>query len=410
MFTHAYGTMLVPLFLLIQKDLHLKGVKDVGLIVTVYGVTYSSLSFKTGAMADRYNRRTLLAVGLLGNSLAILLMGFTHHYGLMLAWAVIGGMFGSLFHPTANALVPAHYPKSPGLAIGLLGIGSGLGFYLGPHFSGWRTSASWSLPMVSTWQKPLVELGIAGICCGVLFLFFATDPDAKIDKSKSNPEKRNTPIPLGRVLTLRTIWIALTLGCRDFSGVSSVSLIGIYLLKAHGYTAEKTGAILGSMMLISIFVNPLSVFVSPGKKRLPIMIILLVIGGSTLAFVPWIAIAWLLVVLAFFQTCHLGSYAVSDAAMLERVPGYLRGRVVGVFLTIAGTASACGPSIMGLLVDRLGERSASPSAYGPIFIFIGLLMVFSSTSARFIAALGPVQGARIEPFSETMPATMETMG
>jgi len=39
-FTHAYATMLVPLYLLMVQDLHLKGVQAVSLIVTVYGLVY----------------------------------------------------------------------------------------------------------------------------------------------------------------------------------------------------------------------------------------------------------------------------------------------------------------------------------------------------------------------------------
>ena len=194
-FTHAYGTMLVPLYALMITSLHLTGYKAATLIVTAYGVTYSSLSFITGTLADRFDRKNLLAIGLLGNAAAILLMGFAGRYEMMLLLAVLGGIFGSLFHPTANALVPAHYPKSPGLAIGLLGIGSGLGFYLGPRYSGWRTSATWELWSVASWQKPLVELGAAGIFCGLLYLFFATDPAAKInihEKTKSEPMSKPT--------------------------------------------------------------------------------------------------------------------------------------------------------------------------------------------------------------------------
>src|SRR2546423_1169900 len=178
MFTHAYGTMLVPLYLLIRDDLHLRGVKAVAFIVTLYGVTYSLLSFKAGVLADRHDRRALLGIGLLGNAAAITLMGFTHQYALLLALGVVAGVFGTLFHPTANALIPAHYPRSPGMAIGLLGVGSGLGFYLGPKFSGWRAeSAHWQFFHVASWQRPLIELGIAGIACALLFLIVASVTD-----------------------------------------------------------------------------------------------------------------------------------------------------------------------------------------------------------------------------------------
>src|ERR1700689_3966134 len=73
-FTHAYGTLLVPLYLLIVADLKLGGVKAASLIVTVYGLVYCMGSYGAGVAADRANRKTLLGLGLLGNAGAILLM------------------------------------------------------------------------------------------------------------------------------------------------------------------------------------------------------------------------------------------------------------------------------------------------------------------------------------------------
>src|SRR5439155_24591071 len=174
--THAYGTLLIPLYLLVVRDLHLSGVKSVSFILTLYGMVYCSLSYFAGVLADRYNRKMLLGVGLLGNALAIVAMGLTRQYEWLVAWGVLGGLFGTLFHPAANALVPAHYPKSPGMAIGLLGIGSGIGFYAGPQFAGWRAqSASWHFGHIADWQRPLVESGLAGVVIGIIFLFVAKE-------------------------------------------------------------------------------------------------------------------------------------------------------------------------------------------------------------------------------------------
>ena len=38
-----------------------------------------------------------------------------------MAFGVLAGLFGTLFHPAANALGPAHYPKSPGMDALVLG-------------------------------------------------------------------------------------------------------------------------------------------------------------------------------------------------------------------------------------------------------------------------------------------------
>jgi len=76
-FTHAYGTMLVPLYLLMVRDLKLTGVKQASLIVTLYGLVYALGSYGAGVLADRFNRKALLGIGLLGNALAIVAMGLT---------------------------------------------------------------------------------------------------------------------------------------------------------------------------------------------------------------------------------------------------------------------------------------------------------------------------------------------
>src|SRR6266702_1956158 len=78
--THAMGSMLVPLYLVMREDLRGGGVKEIALIVTVYGVVYALLSYPAGILADRMNRKVLLGVGLIGNALAVFLMGLTHRY------------------------------------------------------------------------------------------------------------------------------------------------------------------------------------------------------------------------------------------------------------------------------------------------------------------------------------------
>src|SRR3954468_12757678 len=110
-FTHALGSMLVPLYLLMRDDLRRTGVKEIALIVTVYGVVYALLSYPAGILADRMNRKVLLGGGLIGDALAVAPLGMTPSYRVILLLATVGGMFGSVFHPAANALVPAHWPK-----------------------------------------------------------------------------------------------------------------------------------------------------------------------------------------------------------------------------------------------------------------------------------------------------------
>src|SRR5438128_10524371 len=52
-FTHAYGTLLVPLYLLMTSDLRLRGVSYASAVVAVYGLINCMLSYGAGVFADR---------------------------------------------------------------------------------------------------------------------------------------------------------------------------------------------------------------------------------------------------------------------------------------------------------------------------------------------------------------------
>ena len=404
-FTHAYGTMLVPLYLMMQKDLGLRGVQAVALIVAVYGLVYCLLAYPAGMLADRMNRKVLLGVGLIGNAAAIGLMGVTGQYWVLIVLGAVAGAFGALFHPTANALMPAHYPKQPGMAIGILAIGAGLGFFAGPRYAGWRADVvgdgRWGL---AAWQVPCLEMGIVGVVIGVLFLVLAREVAHEVVNGRR--ERR----PMGAGMRRRVLGIAATLGWRDFAGVAQFSLLSIYLQKAHGYDTARTGWIVGVMMLISAVANPIGVWLTSGSKRLAGLTTVLVVGGAMLAAVPFISMAFLLPYLMVFQVFHLGSFAIGEAAMLERVDPGVRGRIIGVFLTTAGTVASTAPWVMGAWTDWLGERAYTVSGYYVPFAVLGGLMAFGALSAGIIARLGDTSELRAEDVVEAMVPAIEPTG
>jgi hypothetical protein len=215
---------------------------------------------------------------------------------------------------------------------------------------------------------------------------------------------------LGNRLTRRVLALAVVLGCRDFAGVATVSLAGIFFQKAHHLSVSATGTILGFIMLASVAVNPVIVYLSPGRRRLPALIVTLVLGGLLIPAAPFFSCTVGVLLIGLFQTCQLGSYAISDAAMLERVSNAVRGRVVGLFLMIAGTAGAMGPWVMGAWTDLLKTRASLPSAYLGPFLAVGILMILATLSIPLIARLGPAGTSVVEPFTETSPATLEPVG
>jgi MFS family permease len=398
-FTHAYGSMLVPLYFRIAADLKLPGVGAATLIVTLYGATYNLGSWAGGIAADRFSRKNLLTIGLLGNAAAILGIGLSRDYSVILALAMAAGLFGTIFHPAALAFTTAHYPKSPGLAIGLLSIGSGVGFFFGPQIAGWRAaSATWNLWHVAQWQKPCIEMAVAGFVAAIIFLLLASDAPSSPATAES---RRMDPILARKVRN-----IALLLMFRDFAGVAGLSLAAIYVRNVFNLTVAETGLFVGIMMLPSMLVSPLAVYLTPRGRRLPGLSLILITGGIIAATAPLWQMRGALIALCAFQTMQLASYAVSDSATLERVRPTVRGRVVGLFLLIAGTFGATGPWAMGAWTDHLAAAHIQSSYFAP-FALLGFCMVIAAIAPKLIARLGPaLSESPVTPLRAITPQTM----
>src|SRR5262245_54413481 len=78
-FTHVYQVALMPLYLLIQRDLKVT-VSQATLLVTVMMAGYFVPAYAMGIAADRFNRKTLLGWGLAINSAAFVMLSFAPTY------------------------------------------------------------------------------------------------------------------------------------------------------------------------------------------------------------------------------------------------------------------------------------------------------------------------------------------
>jgi len=153
-FTHIYHVALMPLYLLIQRDFQLASVGKATLLVTVMMISYFVPSYPMGMLADRVSRKKLLGIGLAINGLGFIGLSQAPNYTTALACVVVAGFGGSFFHPAATAMIARLFPVGTGRALGFLGIGASIGFFIGPIYTGWRAETA-------GWRAPVLE-GIRG--------------------------------------------------------------------------------------------------------------------------------------------------------------------------------------------------------------------------------------------------------
>ncbi len=369
-FTHLYQVALMPLYLPIQKSFHLDSVGSATFMVTLMMLSYFLPSYPMGVLADRFSRKKLLGLGLAINGLGFIGLALAPSYPLALASVVVAGFGGSFFHPAATALIARLYPVNTGRALGLIGIGAGAGFFFGPIYSGWRAAQS------GDWRTPVLEMGILGVVCAVLFQWLADDTPTIVTvphERKRSEKLFGSPAAAGFFVAA-----ALAFCLRDFTGSSMGSLGSLFLQNAHGFSVKETGVALSGIFLATVISNPLFGHLSDrGRKRWACAVHL--IAAIIIALFPHLPgskshlFFFVLMAYGFF---FMASYPIVEAGVMLAVHDSVRGRAFGLWITVGGLLGNLSHWIIGHIVEGFGARAAQPeSFYGTYAMLACFLMI-----------------------------------
>ncbi|MEQ2010318.1 MAG: MFS transporter [Limisphaerales bacterium] len=382
-FTHVYHVALLPLYLPMQRDLKLSSLEQATLPMTVMMLTYYGLSYPLGILADRVSRKKLLGWGLFINALGFVGLALAPSYPLALASVVIAAIGGSCFHPAATALIARLYPEATGRALGLVGIGAGVGFFVGPIYAGWRATQS------GDWRTPVMEFGVLGILAAGAFAWLAEEKGAgglqrptaassTLDADCKSPARGAPPLPIFQTSTLWLLFLtaAVAFALRDFAGHSMGSLGSLFLQKAHGFTVQEAGVALSVIFLMGVISNPLFGHLSDrGRTRWTAGV--MIAAAVVIAAFPHLPRGWLAAALAVYGFFFMGCYPMVEAALMESVPDAVRGRVFGLFITVGGILGNIAHWFAGRWVEHLGAGAAEPARYHDFYLLLAALLLAS---------------------------------
>ena len=391
-FTHIYHVALLPLYLLMQRDFGFSSVGQATALVTVLMVTYYLPSYYLGVLADRMSRKKLLGWGLFINAAGFVGLALAPNYGWALVAVIVAGIGGSFYHPAATAMIVRMYPNNAGRALGFIGMGASVGFFIGPIYAGWRAGALEAVLGAAAWRRPVLELGLLGIVAAGLFAWFA-------DEEKTSPVKPVADAPPQKLFPTGALWAcflasAFVFCLRDFAGASMGSLGSLFLQQAHGYSIGLTGVVISCIFLPSAISNPLfGHFSDRGRKRWTTAVLL--IATVLIAVFPHVPKAWAIPTLLAYGFFFMASYPMVEAMLMESVPDAVRGRVFGLFITIGGLLGNLSHWIAGDAVKRLGARAATIEGYFPLYLGLAAFVVISLLGLVGLHALRKREGMEV---------------
>jgi MFS family permease len=390
-FTHSFHVVLMPLYLPIQRDFGFESVAQATLLMSVLMISYFLPSYVVGSLADRYDRRLLLGVGLVINGIGFVGLGMSSSYEWAILGMIVAGVGGSFYHPAATALISQLYPTQQGRAFGMIGIGANVGFIGVPIYAGWRVDQLSGQVGDTAWRTPVLELGWLAIVVAIAFL--VATRHWSIRQEHSHIEHLKMPLFASRKAWGLFLIAALAFSFRDFAGVGMGSLGALFLQKAHDFSAAATGTAVSAIFLAAIISNPLFGKLSDHHRYGWIAFVMIVAGFCVLAYpyLPrWGLIPGLIVYGFFFMAC----YPMVEAALMESVPSAVRGRVFGLFILISGLLGNLSHWWIGRWVQDLGPVADQATAYRGAYFGLACLVWISMIGLiclRMIRSLSPTR-------------------
>jgi MFS transporter, DHA2 family, multidrug resistance protein len=132
-------------------------------VLTSYIIAAAIMTPLTGWLADRFGRKPLFLVSIVGFTIASALCGMAQSLDQIVIFRLLQGVFGAALIPMSQAVLFDVYPPAQhGRAMALWGIGVVLGPTLGPMLGGWLTD-NYSWRWVFYINVPFGILAVLGV-------------------------------------------------------------------------------------------------------------------------------------------------------------------------------------------------------------------------------------------------------
>jgi MFS family permease len=318
------------------------------MVLSAFAWPYGISQIPAGWLADRFDRRILMIVGICGIGVAGVLVGLSQTYTTLIVFLVMMGVLGGGYHPAATPMVSALVEsKERGRALGIHEIGGGAGFFVVPLVAA-AVAAVWG------WRGSFIGLAIPPIIFGIMFYIILGRRAAR-GRAQSNTighHGEESPQPgYRRRLIVFMILSVVTGG----SVTSAISVLTLYLVDNFGTSPQTAASLMAIYYSAGLWASPLGGHISDRLGRVPVIVVINLVAAAAIYLLNIasygmgiFALIWIMGITTFVRL------PVSESYIIGQTTERNRSTIYGIYYFSMTESGAVFAPVMGSLVDRFG--------------------------------------------------------
>jgi DHA1 family multidrug resistance protein-like MFS transporter len=360
------------------------GGKELGWLMATYALMQLIFAPIWGVLSDRYGRKSILSVGILGYAVSMLMFGLSTTFWMLFVARSLSGVLSSATMPTAMAYIGDNAPRAErGQGMGELGAAMGIGVIFGPLLAGLLSTHWLALPFFVG-----SALALAAFLLVILLL-----PEARALPAEGREARPAFPwqtyfrVLAGPAGVLLLLVFIMSFGMTNFQG-----MLGLYVVDRFAFNTKQVGAIW--MLMGAVLIVGQGALVGPLIRRLGelrLIQIALAIGG--LGFLG-VALAkdqigvWAALTVFILAISLIGPPLNS---FISGVAGEHQGAIMGLNGASTSLGKALGPLWGGYIYDL---DITYPFFSGAATLVIGLLVSLFAFHGQMQRTAATTQPAR----------------
>lgn len=341
-----------------------------GLLASTFSIAQFLATPVLGALSDRYGRRPVLLLCVLGTAVGYFMFGLANSLWVLFLSRIIDGVTGGVIATAQAYIADTSTAEERTKNFGLIGAAFGLGFILGPALGGALASIDLNLPVFFAGTLALLNAVL-----GYFTLDESLSPDLRrpFGLSDLNPFKQLSA--LARDTRVRGLVLGFFIFNFAFAGFTSV--FAIFLRDRFGWGPALSAGIFAFIGLVSAAVQGgliRKLLPAFGEARLAVSGLLCVSAAFGLAALVPAGAGILLYPTQGLLALGVGLTIPSLRGLISnRVLANEQGRVIGGSQSLASLAQVIGPLWAGWTFDYLGILT--PLWSGALWVLVALACI-----------------------------------